>query len=91
MNLYYAGGDTSIYQCGPRPADADAALDEWFGRIRNETDSNVVRFWAFQSYTTGATDWRGIDRVIAIGSSCRLDWQFHFEQRVVVPESASRS
>ena len=63
VNLYYASGDPSIYQCGPRPADA--ALDEWFGRIRTETDSNVIRFWAFQSYTAGATDWRGIDRVIA--------------------------
>jgi mannan endo-1,4-beta-mannosidase len=72
VNLYYAAGDPDIYQCGLQPTDPDAALNDWFGRVRAETHANIVRFWAFQSYTAGATDWSGIDRVIAVASQYGL-------------------
>ncbi len=65
-NLYYAAGDPEIYTCGLQPDNADAAVDDWFDRVRTETHSNVVRFWAFQPYTAGATDWHAIDRVIEL-------------------------
>jgi hypothetical protein len=66
VNFYSAAGDPAIFQCGPVKSDPDTQLDEYFGRIRAETGSNVVRFWAFQGYTAGGTDWRALDRVMRL-------------------------
>jgi mannan endo-1,4-beta-mannosidase len=69
VNFYSAAGDPAIFQCGPRQDDPDAQLDDYFRRIRSETGSTVVRFWAFQSYTGGGTDWRALDRVVRLAKA----------------------
>jgi hypothetical protein len=66
VNFYSAAGDPEIFQCGPRKEQPEQQLGEYFGRIRAETGSMVVRFWAFQSYTNGGTDWRALDRVVRL-------------------------
>jgi hypothetical protein len=69
VNLYNAAGDPRIYECGSTTADPDADLDSWYaGGFRRpyggyplsyaEYVRRVLRFWAFQSYTAGGTDWR---------------------------------
>lgn len=65
-NLYNAAGDPAIFQCGPRMAAPDEQLDHWFRRAREDYGGRVIRFWAFQSYTAGGTDWRGLDRVMRL-------------------------
>jgi hypothetical protein len=69
VNFYSAAGDPAIFQCGVPKDDPDTQLDEYFRRIRAETGSTVVRFWAFQSYTGGGTDWRALDRVIRLAKA----------------------
>ncbi|HVG97056.1 MAG TPA: hypothetical protein VNK05_09155, partial [Chloroflexota bacterium] len=69
VNLYNAAGDPRIYACGSTTADPDADLDAWFARLRAETGARVLRFWAFQSYTAGGTDWRGLDRVFRLATA----------------------
>jgi hypothetical protein len=64
VNYYDAAGDPEIFQCGAPLDEPDTRLDDQFRRIRSETGANVVRFWAFRSYTNGGTDWRALDRVI---------------------------
>jgi hypothetical protein len=66
VSFYNAAGDPAIYECGLVREDSDRQLDDDFARIRAETGSNVARFWAFQRYTSGGTDWRAIDRVIRL-------------------------
>lgn len=66
VNFYSAAGDPAIFQCGPAKEQPDQQLDDYVGRIRAETGSTVLRFWAFQSYTNGGTDWRALDRVIRL-------------------------
>ena len=66
VNFYSAAGDPAIFVCGPHHDDPDTDIDEAFRRIREETGASVVRFWAFQSYTAGGTDWRAFDRVVRL-------------------------
>src|SRR5204863_4947508 len=66
VNFYSAAGDPAIFQCGPPKENPDDQLGDDFGRIRAETGSTVVRFWAFQSYTNGGTDWQSLDRVMRL-------------------------
>jgi hypothetical protein len=44
---------------------SDSALDQMFQALSSQAGGKVLRFWAFQSYTSGGTDWSGIDRVVA--------------------------
>jgi hypothetical protein len=69
VNYYNAAGDPEIFQCGTPLDEPDARLDDQFRRIRAETGANVVRFWAFRSYTSGGTDWRALDRVIRMAQA----------------------
>lgn len=43
-------------------ADLDAAMKF----MKDTAGANVLRFWAFQRYTNGGTDWSGIDKVIRV-------------------------
>jgi mannan endo-1,4-beta-mannosidase len=63
-NMYNAAGDPSIYECGPWMSNPDVELDAWFAHARTDFGARVVRFWAFQRYTNGGTDWRSFDRVM---------------------------
>lgn len=45
-------------------ASSQEELTAAFAQLR-ASGARVVRFWAFQTYTAGGTDWRGIDKVIA--------------------------
>lgn len=68
VNFYNAAGDPAIYQCGAWMANPDVELDAWFARIRADSGTRVVRFWAFQRFTNGGTDWRGFDRVMRLAN-----------------------
>lgn len=68
VNFYPAAGDPAIYTCGIVPANPEHDLDAWFARIRGETGATVVRFWAFQSFTKGGTDFTGLDRVLRLAA-----------------------
>jgi len=67
FNLYsaadqYPGG----YYCDwPVWSDGTSAkLDTEFKAIKFQTGATVIRFWAFQSFTDGGSDWSQLDRVI---------------------------
>jgi mannan endo-1,4-beta-mannosidase len=66
FNLFDAAGRPDGYHCAWWGALSDAELDAALGRMRSEAGATVLRFWAFQSYTTGGTDWTGIDRVVRL-------------------------
>lgn len=63
-NFYDAAGNQNGYYCGPVSSDMNGFLDSMFGSLQTQAGSNVLRFWAFQSYTNGGTDWSNFDRVI---------------------------
>ena len=62
FNLYDAAA-TDIYSCSPSTRLDDAALDAAMRGI-HDAGGTVVRFWAYQTYTAGGTDFSGVDRVI---------------------------
>jgi endo-1,4-beta-mannosidase len=51
------------YYCGN--AYSDAQLEQLVTELATSTGATVLRLWAFQSFTLGATDWSMIDRAIA--------------------------
>ena len=65
-NIYNAAGDPNTYNCGPQLQNPDEELDDWFSRFKGDSGSQVIRFWAYQSYTKGGTDWRALDRVVRL-------------------------
>jgi hypothetical protein len=67
-NVYNAAGDPTIYECGPWMHNPDTELDEWFERLKRDSSARVIRFWAYQKYTNGGTDWRGLDRVMRLAN-----------------------
>jgi hypothetical protein len=67
-NMYNAAGDPNIYECGPYMQTPDEELDDWFGRFKRDSGGRVIRFWAYQSYTKGGTDWRALDRVMRLAN-----------------------
>jgi hypothetical protein len=66
FNLFDAAGTATGYHCAWWPPYTDSDLDSLFAYLRAEAGVTVIRFWAFQSYTNGGTDWSGIDRVIRL-------------------------
>lgn len=62
FNLYDAAANDA-YSCSPRTRLTDDELDQAMTTIK-DSGGTVVRFWAYQTYTAGGTDWSGIDRVI---------------------------
>lgn len=69
FNLFDAAGLPNGYHCSWWPAWTDAELDTALKTMQTEAGATVLRFWAFQSYTNGGTDWSGIDRVIRIAKA----------------------
>ncbi len=65
INEYEAANTPGGYTCHDVSSDMTTYLDQMFQSVSTEAGGKVLRFWAFQSYTNGGTDWTGIDRVIA--------------------------
>jgi len=65
FNLFDAAA-TANYQCGWWARYSDDELDAALGAMKKQAGANVLRFWAFQSYTAGGTDWSGIDKVLRL-------------------------
>lgn len=51
------------YACGN--AYSDAQIEQMFGELAGATHADVIRLWAFQSFTLGGSDWTTLDRAIA--------------------------
>ncbi|MEJ2578140.1 MAG: cellulase family glycosylhydrolase, partial [Kineosporiaceae bacterium] len=64
FNLYDAAA-TSGYSCRPATMMSDAQLVQALSWAKEEAGASVIRFWAYQSYTRSATDFSGVDRVVA--------------------------
>jgi len=67
FNLYDAA-NTDRYSCVWWQRYSEAELDSAFGAMHDQAGATVVRFWAFQSYTAGGTDWSGLDRVLRLAA-----------------------
>jgi len=71
FNLYDAAA-TDRYSCRPSTALTDTKLAGAMREARTQAGATVVRFWAYQSYTAGGTDWSGVDRVIQAAKGAGL-------------------
>lgn len=73
FNLYDAAA-SDIYSCSPATRLTDRQLAAAFRYIRDRAGATVVRFWAYQTYTAGGTDFSGVDRVLhaAKGAGLRV-------------------
>jgi hypothetical protein len=60
----YGAANSAAYSCGSS-GDQTTYLAQMFQDVQTEAGGTVLRFWAFQSYTNGGTDWTGIDTVVA--------------------------
>ena len=65
FNLYDAAA-TPTYKCAPWPRWTDGQLDHALAYMHSHAGAKVLRFWAYQTYTAGGTDWSGVDRVIRL-------------------------
>lgn len=63
FNLYDAAA-SDLYSCSPSTRLDDAGLAAAMRAVR-DAGGTVVRFWAYQTYTAGGTNYSGVDRVIA--------------------------
>lgn len=63
VNLYDAAA-SDIYSCSPSTRMTDRQLADAFRYVRDKAGATVVRFWAYQTYTAGGTDFTGVDRVL---------------------------
>lgn len=63
-NLYDAAA-TDRYSCDPGKRLSDADLLNTLRYLHDKAGATVLRFWAYQTYTQGGTDFSGTDRVIA--------------------------
>jgi hypothetical protein len=63
-NVYDAAA-SDRYSCRSGGRMSDAQLTDTFRYLHDEAGATVIRFWAYQTYTQGATYWGGVDRVLA--------------------------
>jgi mannan endo-1,4-beta-mannosidase len=63
-NLYDAAA-TDRYSCNTGKRLSDADLLTTLRYLHDKAGATVLRFWAYQTYTQGGTDFSGTDRVIA--------------------------
>jgi mannan endo-1,4-beta-mannosidase len=63
-NIYDAAA-SSRYSCRQNTAMSPAALQKTMRYLHDTAGVTVLRFWAYQTYTQGATYWAGMDRVLA--------------------------
>jgi mannan endo-1,4-beta-mannosidase len=72
VNMYFVAGSYEPGKFGCGPFYTNEELDDNFRAVHDLAGAGVVRFWAFQSYTKGATDWSQIDRVLNAARKYRL-------------------
>lgn len=70
-NTYFPDQGKNGYSCPRdngwwRDIYTETELDQAMKQMKNEAGASVLRFWAFQRYTNGGTDWSGIDKVIRV-------------------------
>lgn len=63
-NIYDAAA-SDRYSCRTGNRMSDAQLTDTLRYLHDEAGVTVIRFWAYQTYTQGATYWGGVDRVLA--------------------------
>ena len=63
FNLYDAAA-TDRYSCNPGKRLSDADLLTTLKYLHDKAGATVLRFWAYQTYTQGGTDFSGVDRVL---------------------------
>ncbi|MBW4042387.1 MAG: cellulase family glycosylhydrolase [Acidobacteria bacterium] len=63
-NIYDAAA-SDRYSCRAGDKMSDAQLLDTFRYLHDHAGATVIRFWAYQTYTQGATYWAGMDRVLA--------------------------
>jgi len=68
FNLFDAAA-TDNYKCASWARFTDTELDDAIKYMKTNSGGTVLRFWAFQKYTNGATDFSGIDKVINIAKA----------------------
>ncbi len=72
FNLFDAAGATGPYSCvaknGWFPKFTETELDSIMHQMNTDAGATVLRFWAFQKYTNGGTDFSGIDTVLALAN-----------------------
>lgn len=71
VNIYDAAA-TDRYSCNPGARMSDDQLESTLRELRDTAGVTVLRFWAYQTYTQGGTDWSGVDRVIRIARELGL-------------------
>jgi hypothetical protein len=64
VNIYDAAS-SPLYSCRSSSEMSDTQLVDTLRYLHDEAGATVLRFWAYQTYTQGATYWGGIDRVLA--------------------------
>ncbi len=65
FNLHDAAA-TTAYQCDRWPRQSEAELTASMRYLHDKAGATVLRFWAYQTYTRGGTDWSGVDRVLRV-------------------------
>lgn len=63
-NIYDAAA-SSRYSCRSNTQMSNAQLENTLRYLHDKAGATVLRFWAYQTYTQGATYWEGVDRVLA--------------------------
>lgn len=63
FNLYDAAA-SPFYSCEPPNTMSDEQLRAAFREFKEKAGAKLVRFWAYQPFTKGGTDFAGVDRVI---------------------------
>jgi mannan endo-1,4-beta-mannosidase len=71
FNLYDAAS-SDLYSCSPSTHMSDATLLSTMKYLHDELGTSVIRFWAYQTYTQGGTDFSGMDRVVHDARSAGL-------------------
>ena len=67
FNFSDAAG-SSAYSCARTGPISDDELRRQLREAHEQAGATVVRFWAYQTYTRGGTDFSGVDRVLRIAS-----------------------
>ena len=70
-NVYDAASSVR-YSCRAGDRMSDAQLLDTFRYLHDQAGATVIRFWAYQTYTQGATYWGGVDRVLAAAKATGL-------------------
>lgn len=71
FNLYDAAA-SDVYSCTPAARLTDRQLRAALQSAHDDAGATVVRFWAYQTYTAGGTDFSGVDRVLSAARSAGM-------------------